>query len=265
VESIRILHNNQLLSNSNYIIDPPYTGRTPYNFGITVQFPTSNVETGNDITYVATKKEMFQNIVSYFTGEPMTFGDMSRTNINLLSVISQLSQKTDSLGKEIIKETSLILAETMTEYLDKQILSLEKIHFYFNNSWIHNQDRVYLVCKTLEPDHYEIIKLNLKSTSNLGYSVSVMKTIKLPNLKENKFKDRLLKEMPLLKDFDPDKNVMVIGGGLNIDPINRIYLAKDTILLNRIMNQLHGFDANALLDFHRLLEKQKSIPFKLKV
>jgi hypothetical protein len=187
------------------------------------------------------------------------------TNINLLSVISQLSQKTDSLGKEIIKETSLILAETMTEYLEKQILSLEKIHFYFNNSWIHNQDRVYLVCKTLEPDHYEIIKLNLKSTRNLGYSVSVMKTIKLPNLKENKFKDRLLKEMPLLNDFDPDKNVMVIGGGLNIDPINRIYLAKDTILLNRIMNQLHGFDANALLDFHRLLEKQKSIPFKLKV
>jgi len=75
----------QYFSNSNYIIDPPYTGRTPYNFGITVQFPTSNEKTGNDITYVATKKEMFQNIVSFFTKEPMTFGEMSRTNINLLS------------------------------------------------------------------------------------------------------------------------------------------------------------------------------------
>lgn len=75
----------QYFSNSNYIIDPPYTGRTPYNFSITVQFPTSNVKTGNDITYAVAKKEMFQNIVSSFTGEPMTYGDMSRTNITLLS------------------------------------------------------------------------------------------------------------------------------------------------------------------------------------
>ena len=75
----------QYFSNSNYIIDPPYTGRTPYNFGMFVQFPTSNVKTGNDITYAVTKREMFQNIVSFFTGEPMTYGDMSRTNITLLS------------------------------------------------------------------------------------------------------------------------------------------------------------------------------------
>jgi murein DD-endopeptidase MepM/ murein hydrolase activator NlpD/aspartokinase len=75
----------QYFSNSNYIIDPPYTGRTPYNFSITVQFPTSNVKTGNDITYAVTKREMFQNIVSSFTGEPMTYGEMSRTNITLLS------------------------------------------------------------------------------------------------------------------------------------------------------------------------------------
>lgn len=75
----------QYFSNSNYIVDPPYSGRTPYNFSIAVQFPTANTQTGNDITYAVTKENMFQNIVSYFTGEPMTYGEMARTNITLPS------------------------------------------------------------------------------------------------------------------------------------------------------------------------------------
>jgi hypothetical protein len=186
------------------------------------------------------------------------------TNINLVTLISQLAQKDASQGKEIIKKTSKILAETMDQYLEKQIHSLEKIHFYFNNNWIHKQDRVYFVCKSAEPDEYEVVKLNLKSSRNFGYSVASMLTINLPNLKENEFKERLLEHKPILKDFKPESNVMVIGGGLNLDPVKRVCLAKDTILLNRIMNHTHGFDANVMLDFHRLLQKQKSIPFKLK-
>jgi hypothetical protein len=73
----------QYFSNSNSIVDPPYSGFTPYNFGVYVNFPTTNVKTGNDITYGVTKQEMLQNIISYFTGEPMTYGEMSRTQINL--------------------------------------------------------------------------------------------------------------------------------------------------------------------------------------
>ena len=75
----------QYFSNSSYIVDPPYSGRTPYNFGIYVQFPTSNTKTGNDITYSVLKQDMFKNIVSFFTGEPMTYGEMqgNRTNIAL--------------------------------------------------------------------------------------------------------------------------------------------------------------------------------------
>lgn len=76
----------QYFSNSNYIVDPPYSGRTPYNFSIAVQFPTANTQTGNDITYAVTKENMFQNIISFFTGEPMTYGEMARTNITLPSI-----------------------------------------------------------------------------------------------------------------------------------------------------------------------------------
>jgi hypothetical protein len=186
------------------------------------------------------------------------------SNPNLSGLIMQLAEKDDSLGKEIVKITSSILRETMEAYLVKQITELEKIHFYFNNSWIHEEPRVYFVFKTFELDEYEVIKLNLRSSRNMGHSTSIITTLTIPDLRENQFRDHLLLHNPLLNDFNPDKNVLVIGNGMQLDPINRILLAKDTVLLNRIMNQRHGFDANVMLDFHRQLEKQKAIPLKLR-
>lgn len=186
-------------------------------------------------------------------------------NQNLMTILSHLAQKEDSQGKAIVRKTSRILAETMLAYLEKQITGLEHVHFYFNNNWIHKKDLIYLVCKTEEPDKYEIIKLIMNHPDYLGCKIERIVTLRMPNLRENEFRSRLLELVSDLADFDPDKNVMVIGGGSMLDPSNRIHLAKDTVLLNRVMNQKHGFDANVLLDFHRLLEKQKSIPFKLKV
>jgi hypothetical protein len=185
-------------------------------------------------------------------------------NANLSCLISQLSEKDDSLGKEIVRVTSSILLETMASYLTQQISELEKIHFYFNNTWIHEEPRVYFVFKTFEHNEYEVVKLNLRSSRNLGHSVSMVTTLIIPELKENQFRKHLLLHNPILKDFNPDKNVMVIGNGIQLDPANRILLAKDTVLLNRIMNHRHGFDANVMLDLSRQLEKQRSIPLKLR-
>jgi hypothetical protein len=186
-------------------------------------------------------------------------------NKNLEGLISQLAEKDGTLGKEIVKVTSTILLDAMKLYLDKQISELEKIHFYFNNSWIHREPRIYLVFKTFEKDEYEVVKINLTSSRNLGCSVSIVTKLIIPELKEREFKNHLLLQKPILKDFDPDRNVMVIGNGVSLDPVNRINLAKDTVLLNRIMNHLHGFDANVMLDLSRQIEKQKSIPVKLRI
>jgi hypothetical protein len=186
-------------------------------------------------------------------------------NQTLVNLIDQLTERDGSLGKEIVKTTSSILLETMKNYLEQQIKELEKIHFYFNNSWIHREPRIYLVFKTFEKDEYEVVKLNLTSSRNLGCSVSIVTKLVLPDLKEKEFRNHLLLQKPILKDFNPDRNVMVIGNGVSLDPLNRINLAKDTVLLNRIMNHLHGFDANVMLDLARQIEKQKSIPVKLKL
>lgn len=184
---------------------------------------------------------------------------------NLSLLISNLAEKNDSLGKEIVKVASNILLDSMSTYLAQQVLELEKIHFYFNNSWIHEEPNVYFVFKTFELHEYEVVKLNLRASKNFGHSITSVTTLNIPNLKENKFREYLLQDKPVLKDFNPDKNVMVIGNGVQLDPANRIMLAKDTVMINRIMNHRHGFDANVMLDLHRQLEKQRNIPLKLRI
>ena len=189
---------------------------------------------------------------------------VNRTHEKLLEIVSQLAQSDQSNGKEIIKVGSKILSEVMQEYLQKQIPVLEHLHFHFNNTNIHKQDTIYIVSKTNKTDQYSVYCLNTKSTRALGYSISKKIDLYLPDLKHSEFKDRLIERRPDLKDFLPEKNVIVVSGTDMIVPIDGVCLIKDILLINKLMNPAHGFDANVLLDYSRMLEKKKSIPFKLK-
>jgi|LakMenEpi03Aug12_release.lakeMendotaPanAssembly.Ray.scaffolds.fasta_scaffold00021_8 hypothetical protein len=188
-----------------------------------------------------------------------------RAHQNLMVIVSQLAQSNDSNGKEIVRMASAILSEVMTVYLRKQIPVLEHLNFHLTNTALHKQAVIYIVCKSEKLDRYEIFKLNTKSNRPLGYSISRKAVLHLPGLKNNEFKDRLLVEMPTLTDFQPDKNVIVVSGTDQVVISDGICLTKDIILLNKIMNLSHGFDANVLLDYERMLDKKKAIPFKLKV
>lgn len=187
-----------------------------------------------------------------------------RSHEKLMEIVTQLAEPDHSNGKEIIKMGSSILSDVMAAYLNKQIMVLEHLHFHFNNSQIHKQDTVYIVSKTEQLDQYEVYKLNLKSSRPLGYSISKRAKIHLPGLKQSEFKKRLLEKFPDLSDFNPDLNVIVVSGTDQIVIRDGICLTKDILLVNRLMNLSHGFDANVLLDYSRMLEKKKTIPFKLK-
>lgn len=183
----------------------------------------------------------------------------------IAEVSAHLAQAAESNGKEIMKTAAGILAEVMQVYLKKQIPVLEHLHFHFNNSQIHKQQVIYIVCKSTKLDRYEVYRLNLKSNRNLGYAIVRKAVLTLPDLKNSEFRERLLAECPTLTDFQPDKNVIVVSGTDQVVLSDGICLAKDIILLNRIMNPVHGLDANVLLDYERMLERKKTIPFKLKV
>lgn len=187
-----------------------------------------------------------------------------RSHEKLMDIVSQLAKPDDSNGKEIIRASSAILSSVMEAYLKKQIPVLEHIHFHLNNNQIHKQDVIYIVSRSSKLDRYDVYRLNLRSKRNLGYSITRQAALHLPGLKNSEFKARLLEVKPRLTDFDPDRNVIVVSGTDHVVLSDGICLAKDIILVNRIMKPVHGFDPNVLLDYNRMLEKKRAIPFKLK-
>jgi hypothetical protein len=185
---------------------------------------------------------------------------------NLLEIISTLTKKEDfGQGSQIITSASDILGQTLRVYLERQTAVLKNMHFYFNNVKLHKEGRIFIVCRSTETDMYDILKLNLESKRPLGCALAKTATVELPNLKENEFRSRLLEIKPTLTEFKPDKNVIVCTYDENVPQLDAIFLTRDLILMNRYLNSRNGFDSNAILDAYRLLEKKKSIPFKLKV
>ena len=185
---------------------------------------------------------------------------------NLLEIINHFTRReAEGEGRLIIAKASEIFAETMRRYLEKQTAVMQHMHFYFNNNWLHRENRIYIVCRNSEEDTYDIMKLNLASKRQLGCTMVKVATVELPDLKENEFRKRLLAVKPNLIDFQPDKNVIVCTYDSMVEKLDALLLTKDTIILNKLVNQRDGFDSNVLLDSYRLLEKKKPIPFKLKV
>lgn len=75
----------QYFSNSNYVAQGNYSGFTPYNFTLDIEFPTQNPATGNIVYYGPTKEALIQDIVSFFLLEPVSYGTVVRTGISLPS------------------------------------------------------------------------------------------------------------------------------------------------------------------------------------
>ena len=188
-----------------------------------------------------------------------------RSHEKLKEIVTQLAESSDSGAKEIVKSCSAILADVLGKYLDRQLPVLENLHFHFNNSQIHKEEIIYIVCQSTKLDRYEVYRLNTKSARSLGYAITRKAVLTLTGLKHSEFRERLIAEKPELVDFNPDRNVIVVSGTDHVVLSDGIGLTKDIILINRLMNFSHGFDANVLLDYSRMLQKKNSIPFKLKV
>lgn len=190
--------------------------------------------------------------------------EVTRSHKNLLMIVPQLSQRDETMGKEIVKMASSIFAEVMHKYLSKQLSVFDGLHFHFNNQFVHKQGEIYIVRRFVGNDNYEIMKLSISERLPLGNSLSDPIVVNLPDLKHSEFKQRLVEHHPQLSDFDPSRNVILVSGN-SISPRDLVVcLIKDTILMNRVVNPKYGFDANVMLDCNRLLEKRQAIPFKIK-
>jgi hypothetical protein len=73
----------QYFAKSNYVTQNGYSGLTPYNFTIDVEFPTKNEKTGNNITYTPSKEQLLQDIVSSLTGQKTVYGSLGKTGVTI--------------------------------------------------------------------------------------------------------------------------------------------------------------------------------------
>lgn len=73
----------QYFAKSNYVTQNGYSGLTPYNFTIDVEFPTANEKTGNNITYIPSKEQLLQDIVSSLTGQKTVYGSLGKTGVSI--------------------------------------------------------------------------------------------------------------------------------------------------------------------------------------
>ena len=73
----------QYFAKSNYVTQNGYSGLTPYNFTIDVEFPTSNEKTGNNITYIPSKEQLLQDIVSSLTGQKTVYGSLGKSGVSI--------------------------------------------------------------------------------------------------------------------------------------------------------------------------------------
>jgi len=100
----------QYFADSNYVTQNGYSGLTPYNFTIDVEFPTKNDKTGNTIGYKQSKQEMLQDIVSFFTAEPKIFN----TNLTKFGVILPSGGNATVLSKSLKQNDGQFAAGFLT-------------------------------------------------------------------------------------------------------------------------------------------------------
>jgi hypothetical protein len=75
----------QYFSDSSHVTQDNYSGFTPYNFTIDVEFPTQNPVTGNIVNYGLSKEIMLQDIASFFLAQPVVYGKMLIPKVSLPS------------------------------------------------------------------------------------------------------------------------------------------------------------------------------------
>lgn len=165
---------------------------------------------------------------------------------------------------EIFRNANFLFLNLLIEYTDLHVDILEKVRVFYMNKKIHTEKEVFVVTNHSGSTTYKIWKLAFDNRRDFGYSFSKVKTLEVPELRENVLKD----EIERLND--PKLNAMV--GKTNVifaiieerkDERKVAKAVKDTILLNRGIAKNVDFELGITQDLHDLLAIEKIMPFTL--
>lgn len=165
---------------------------------------------------------------------------------------------------EIFRNANYLFLNLLIEYIELHSDVLEKVKVFYMNKKIHAEDEIFVVTNHAGTTAYRVWKLSFNRKSDFGYSFSKIRTLRVPELRENVLKD----EIERLDD--PKLNAMV--GKTNVifaiieeakDESTVAKAIKDTILLNRGIARKVNFELSITQDLYDLLNVEKIMPFTL--
>ncbi|CAB4175729.1 hypothetical protein UFOVP972_337 [uncultured Caudovirales phage] len=164
---------------------------------------------------------------------------------------------------EIFRNANYVFLNLMLDYMDIQLDVLDNVDFFYMNDYIHEQSEIFLVINSIGSTKYSVWKITMDNKKNFGYTFKRIKTINIPEVKENALREELDKlQDPELEGMKEHKNVCftVLEGPPEKMVANVI---KDTILLNKGIAKGIPFEPTIINEMHGLLVMERLMPFTL--
>lgn len=164
---------------------------------------------------------------------------------------------------EIFRNANYVFLNLMLDYMDVQLDALENLNFFFLNESIHEQSEIFIILNTNGSKKYSIWKLADNTRKDFRFSFKKIKSITLPEIRENALREELDKiQDPELAGMIEQSNMCfaVLEGLPEKLAANVI---KDTIILNKGIAKGIKFEPTIIHEMHGLLISEQLMPFTL--
>jgi hypothetical protein len=164
---------------------------------------------------------------------------------------------------EIFRNANYVFLNLILDYMDIQLDVLDGLDFFYMNETIHEQSEIFLVINSAGSKKYSIWKITDDRRKDFGYSFKKIKTINIPEVKENALREELDRlQDPELEKMKEHKNVcFAVSEGPPEKMVANVL--KDTILLNKGIAKGIKFEPTIINELHGLLIMERLMPFTL--
>ena len=183
---------------------------------------------------------------------------------HVMEIIASLTRNREEYGGDILRMSSAILAEVLTEYLDIMLDRLAYTRLYFNSAKFHKLDSIYVATTQNKAKLNHIWKITKEKGIPFMIKGNHLIEINEFSCEDGEFSELLGQVNPEITDFSAKKNVMVLSSIKKIKDETLFELALATIVANKLLNHSSGFNSNILLDIKSMLERGQVIPYKLR-
>jgi hypothetical protein len=186
-------------------------------------------------------------------------------NERIQQISSELKQIYEKKAEvvEIFRNANYVFLNLILDYMDVQLDVLDNINFFYMNEKLHEQSEIFIVINSAKSKKYSIWQIRTDRKKDFGYSFKRLKTITLPEVKENALREEIEKlQDPELSKMKESKNVCfaVLDGPPEKMSANVI---KDTIMLNKGIAKGIKFEPAIINEMRDLLIMERLMPFTL--